>query len=84
MVCAVLSVSHLCMHVSSSSSNYNSFARFRDKSMLTHCVFLFMVLQVIQRKRRDFLDPSSRDNMARLNNDLADIHDIMKKNIQEV
>jgi vesicle transport protein SEC22 len=52
--------------------------------MLTHCVFLFMVLQVIQRKRRDFLDPSSRDNMARLNNDLADIHDIMKKNIQEV
>eukprot|EP00953_Heterococcus_sp_UTEX-ZZ885_P031606 16568-Heterococcus_DN1.PRE.1 len=39
--------------------------------------------KVIQRKRRDFLDPSSRDNMARLNNDLADIHDIMKKNIQE-
>eukprot|EP00612_Vaucheria_litorea_P007506 CAMPEP_0171473792 /NCGR_PEP_ID=MMETSP0946-20130122/2047_1 /TAXON_ID=109269 /ORGANISM="Vaucheria litorea, Strain CCMP2940" /LENGTH=214 /DNA_ID=CAMNT_0012003613 /DNA_START=148 /DNA_END=789 /DNA_ORIENTATION=+ len=40
--------------------------------------------KVIQRKRRDFLDPSSRDNMARLKNDLADIHDIMKKNIQEV
>jgi vesicle transport protein SEC22 len=51
---------------------------------LTHNAFLFIVLQVIQRKRRDFLDPSSRDNMARLNNDLADIHDIMKKNIQEV
>eukprot|EP00611_Tribonema_gayanum_P011284 TRINITY_DN2148_c0_g1_i3.p1 TRINITY_DN2148_c0_g1~~TRINITY_DN2148_c0_g1_i3.p1 ORF type:complete len:168 (-),score=45.79 TRINITY_DN2148_c0_g1_i3:59-562(-) len=40
--------------------------------------------KVIQRKRREYLDPSSRDNMARLNSDLADIHDIMKKNIQEV
>ncbi|CAM9275110.1 unnamed protein product [Chrysoparadoxa australica] len=38
----------------------------------------------IQRKRKEYLDPSSRNNMARLNDDLADIHSIMKKNIQEV
>lgn len=40
--------------------------------------------QVIQRKRREFIDPQSRSNMARLNDDLADIHSIMKKNIEEV
>lgn len=40
--------------------------------------------QVIQRKRKEFLDPQSRNNMARLNDDLADIHSIMKQNIEEV
>ncbi|CAM9983194.1 unnamed protein product, partial [Discosporangium mesarthrocarpum] len=40
--------------------------------------------QTIQRKRKEFLDPSSRSNMARLNDDLADIHNIMKRNIEEV
>ncbi|CAN0599352.1 unnamed protein product, partial [Laminaria digitata] len=38
----------------------------------------------IQRKRKEFLDPQSRNNMARLNDDLADIHSIMKQNIEEV
>jgi vesicle transport protein SEC22 len=76
-----MTASFLCKHVSSSS--YNGCARLQNVE-LTHNAFLLVVFQVIQRKRRDFLDPSSRDNMARLNNDLADIHDIMKKNIQEV
>ncbi|CAM9140618.1 unnamed protein product [Phaeothamnion confervicola] len=40
--------------------------------------------KVIQRKRKEYLDPNSRGNMARLQDDLADIHNIMKKNIQEV
>ncbi|CAM9399127.1 unnamed protein product, partial [Ectocarpus sp. 4 AP-2014] len=40
--------------------------------------------KVIQRKRKEFLDPQSRNNMARLNDDLADIHSIMKQNIEEV
>lgn len=40
--------------------------------------------KVIQRKRKEFLDPQSRNNMARLNDDLADIHNIMKRNIEEV
>lgn len=40
--------------------------------------------QTIQRKRKEFLDPQSRNNMARLNDDLADIHSIMKQNIEEV
>jgi hypothetical protein len=50
---------------------------------LQHADVRMLPVQVIQRKRRDYLDPSSRDNMGRLNSDLADIHDIMKKNIQE-
>jgi len=40
--------------------------------------------QYIQRKQREFVDPSSRQNTSKLNEDLADIHSIMKKNIQEV
>jgi len=39
---------------------------------------------VIQRKQRDFSDPSSKQNSSKLNEDLADIHSIMKRNIQEV
>eukprot|EP00586_Coscinodiscus_wailesii_P015638 CAMPEP_0172495914 /NCGR_PEP_ID=MMETSP1066-20121228/79723_1 /TAXON_ID=671091 /ORGANISM="Coscinodiscus wailesii, Strain CCMP2513" /LENGTH=224 /DNA_ID=CAMNT_0013267927 /DNA_START=49 /DNA_END=723 /DNA_ORIENTATION=- len=40
--------------------------------------------QFIQRKQREFVDPTSRQNSSKLNDDLADIHSIMKKNIQEV
>lgn len=40
--------------------------------------------KVIQKKRKEYMDPQSRNNMARLNDDLADIHSIMKRNIEEV
>jgi len=40
--------------------------------------------KVIQRKRKEYTDPSSRSSMAKLNDDLADIHNVMKKNIKEV
>lgn len=46
--------------------------------------FGMLSLQVIQRKRKEFIDPQSRNNLARLNDDLADIHSIMKQNIEEV
>ena len=39
---------------------------------------------IIQRKRRDFVDPTSRQNTTKLNEDLADIQSIMRKNINEV
>jgi len=39
---------------------------------------------VIQRRRRDFVDPTSRQNTTKLNEDLADIQSIMRKNIDEV
>ena len=38
----------------------------------------------IQKKVKEFVDPSSRSNATKLNSDLADIQSIMKKNIQEV
>jgi vesicle transport protein SEC22 len=38
----------------------------------------------IQRKRKDFVDPTSRQNTTKLNEDLADIQSIMRKNINEV
>lgn len=39
---------------------------------------------VIQRRRKDFVDPTSRMNTNKLNDDLADIRSIMRKNIDEV
>ena len=33
---------------------------------------------------QEFVDPSSRENTSKLNEDLQDIHSIMKKNIEEV
>ncbi|KAL7549899.1 hypothetical protein ACHAWF_013158 [Thalassiosira exigua] len=39
---------------------------------------------VIQRKRKDFVDPTSRQNATKLNADLADIQSIMRRNIDEV
>jgi len=38
----------------------------------------------LKRKQKEFLDPSTRENTSKLNEDLQDIHSIMKKNIQEV
>jgi vesicle transport protein SEC22 len=34
--------------------------------------------------RRDYADPSSKSNAARLTEELQDVHSIMRKNIQEV
>mmetsp|Transcript_1815 Transcript_1815/g.2610 ORF Transcript_1815/g.2610 Transcript_1815/m.2610 type:complete len:226 (-) Transcript_1815:338-1015(-) len=39
---------------------------------------------VLQRKQREFVDPSSRQNADKLNKDLSDIHSIMRKNIEQV
>ena len=39
---------------------------------------------VIQRRRKEFVDPTSRKNTSKLNEDLADIQSIMRKNIDEV
>lgn len=39
---------------------------------------------IIQRRRKDFVDPTSRQNTTKLNEDLADIQSIMRKNIDEV
>uniref|UniRef100_A0A7S2HJ05 V-SNARE coiled-coil homology domain-containing protein n=1 Tax=Helicotheca tamesis TaxID=374047 RepID=A0A7S2HJ05_9STRA len=39
---------------------------------------------IIQRKQREFIDPTSRANTTKLNEDLMDIQSIMKKNIEEV
>ena len=38
----------------------------------------------LQKKHKEFIDPSSKQNTSKLNSDLADIHSIMTKNIQEV
>lgn len=38
----------------------------------------------INRKRRDYSDPSSRQNMKKVEEELADIYNITRKNIQEV
>jgi len=38
----------------------------------------------IKKKGKEYANPSSRSNTSRLNDDLSDIHSIMKKNINEV
>ncbi|CAK4074818.1 unnamed protein product [Aphanomyces euteiches] len=40
--------------------------------------------KVIQKKRKEYTDPSSSQNVSKLNSDLADIHNVMRQNIQEV
>eukprot|EP01032_Pedospumella_encystans_P024614 gene24614-27835_t len=40
--------------------------------------------RVIQRKRRDYLDPNSSNNMKKLNDDLQSIHNIMRTTINDV
>jgi len=40
--------------------------------------------KTIQRKRKDYSDPTSRASTAKLQEDLAGIHNIMRKNIREV
>lgn len=40
--------------------------------------------QVIQRKQREYADPRSSMNTTKINEDLADIQSIMRKNIEEV
>jgi len=39
---------------------------------------------VLQRKQREFIDPKSRKNETKLNQDLSDIHSIMRQNIEQV
>ncbi|KAJ1447127.1 Longin-like domain-containing protein [Pelagophyceae sp. CCMP2097] len=40
--------------------------------------------KTIQRKRKDYADPSARNNQTKIDEDIADIHSIMKRNIDEV
>jgi len=40
--------------------------------------------QIIQRKRREYADPNSSANMRKLNDELASIHHIMRKTIDDV
>lgn len=39
---------------------------------------------IIQRKQREFIDPKSALNTNKLNQDLSDIHSIMRQNINQV
>lgn len=52
-------------------------------SHYTTCVWP-AVDRVIQRKRREYLDPNSSSNMKKLNDDLQSIHSIMRKTIDDV
>jgi vesicle transport protein SEC22 len=40
--------------------------------------------KTIQRLRKDYSDPNSRQSTSKLNTDLADVTNIMKRNIQDV
>ena len=39
---------------------------------------------MIQRKRKEYVDPNSSANMKKLNDDLQSIHNIMRKTIDDV
>lgn len=40
--------------------------------------------RIIQKKRRDYADPASSANTRKLNDDLQDIHNVMRKTIDDV
>ena len=46
--------------------------------------YIAYVDRVIQKKRRDYSDPTSSANMKKLNDDLASIQNIMRKTIDDV
>ena len=55
------------------------------KSSSNFFVNLFRCLdRVIQKKRRDYSDSNSTNNMKRLNEDLNNIQDIMRKTIDDL
>mmetsp|Transcript_15039 Transcript_15039/g.28005 ORF Transcript_15039/g.28005 Transcript_15039/m.28005 type:complete len:228 (+) Transcript_15039:76-759(+) len=59
--------------------------RWREKIQTAARPYQFIKFdKYIQKKVKEFVDPSSRSNSTKLNEDLADIQSIMKKNIQEV
>ncbi|GMI22028.1 hypothetical protein TeGR_g14773, partial [Tetraparma gracilis] len=60
-------------------------AQWRDKVATAARPYQFIKFdKFIQRKHKEYVDPSSRSNASKLSSDLADIQSIMKKNIQEV
>ena len=49
------------------------------------CLKYYIYLdRVIQKKRREYSDPNSTNNMKKLNDDLQSIHSIMRKTIDDV
>mmetsp|Transcript_7109 Transcript_7109/g.29579 ORF Transcript_7109/g.29579 Transcript_7109/m.29579 type:complete len:229 (-) Transcript_7109:607-1293(-) len=40
--------------------------------------------KTLQRKRKEYGDPSNRSNQTKIDEDIADIHNIMKRNIDQV
>ena len=40
--------------------------------------------RIIQKKRKEYLDPKSSRNLKKLKNELGDIQNIMKKNIDDI
>ena len=59
--------------------------KWREKIAMAARPYQFIKFdKFIQKKVKEFVDPSSRSNASKLNSDLADIQSIMKKNIQEV
>lgn len=52
--------------------------------ILINCLHSLSLDRVIQKKRRDYSDSSSTNNMKRLNEDLNNIQDIMRKTIDDL
>lgn len=49
------------------------------------CVYILIASdRVIQKKRREYSDPNSSNNMKKINDDLASIHNVMRKTIDDV
>ena len=40
--------------------------------------------KTLQRKRKDYANPGDRANQSKIDSELADIHNIMRRNIDEV
>ena len=56
----------------------------RQVETVSHPYAFIKFDKILERKRKEYSDPSSRQNVSKLNESLEDIHNIMKKNIQDV
>lgn len=68
-----------------STNNNNNNDSWRQVIETTPRPYAFIQCEpILQKKQRDFVDPTSSQNSDKLNRDLSDIHSIMRQNISQV
>lgn len=78
-------IEHLLSQPSTSSSSNGQSNDYRQIIETASRPYQFIQCdRILQRKQREFKDPKTQQNTNKINQDLSDIHSIMKQNISQV